>query len=168
MTLKYSTIRTYLAGIRFAYIKAGFQDPSCFVNGQPFLCLQTILKAVKKSQDNVVKPRLPITAEISSKMCNVLRSGFFDPYEDLVLETAFCLAFFELLRRIGEFTSQSKTFDPLTDLSIGDIQFHTHDRYFTLQLKRSKTDPFRKGVTLKYFATKQNICPFQTMMGACF
>ena len=110
----------------------------------------------------MVKPRLPITAEISSKMCNVLRSGFFDPYEDLVLETAFCLAFFELLRRIGEFTSQSKTFDPLT------LQFHTHDRYFTLQLKRSMTDPFRKGVTLKYFATKQYICPFQTMMGACF
>ena len=52
----------------------------------------------------------------------------------------------------------------LTDLSIGDIQFHIHDRYFTLQLNRSKTYPFCKGVTLKYFATKQNICPFQTMM----
>ena len=61
-------------------------------------------------------------------------------------------------------TSRSNTFDPLTDLSIGDIQFHIHERYFTLQLKRSKTDPFGKGVTLKYFATKQNICPFQTMM----
>ena len=94
LQLKYSTIKTYLAGIRFVYIKTGFQDPCCFVNGQPFLCLQTILKAVKKSQDNVVKPRLPITAEILSKMCNVLRSGFLGPYQDLVLERAFCLAFF--------------------------------------------------------------------------
>ena len=64
LQLKYSTIKTYLVGIRFAYIKAGFQDPCCFVNGQPFLRLQTILKAVKKSHDNIVKPRLPITGEI--------------------------------------------------------------------------------------------------------
>ena len=149
LQLKYSTIKTYLAGIRFAYIKVyqGFQDPCCFVNGQPFLRLQTILKAVKKSQDNVVNPRLPITAEILSKMCNVLRSGFLGPCEDLVLETAFCLAFFGFLR-CGEFTSRSNTFDTLTNLSIGDIQFHIHESYFTLQLKRSKTDPFRKGVTL--------------------
>ena len=96
-------------------------------------------------------------------MCNVLRSGVLGPYEDLVLETAFCLAFFGFLR-CGEFTSWSNTVDPQTDLSIGDIQFHIHERYFTVQLKRSKTDPFRKGVTLKYFATKQSICPFQTMM----
>ena len=161
LQLKYSTIKTYLAGIRFAYIKTSYQDPCCFVNGWPFLYLQTILKAVKKSQ--VVKARLPITAEILSKMCNVLRSGFLGPYEDLVLETAFCLALFGLLR-CGEFRNRYNTFDPLIDLSIGDIQFHIHDRYFTLQLKISKTDPFRKGVTFKYFATKQNMCPFQTMM----
>ena len=130
LQLKYSTIKTY-------------QDPCCFVNGQPFLRLQTILKAVKKSQDNVVKPRLPITAEMLSKMCNVLRSGFLGPYEDLVLETALCLAFFRFLR-CGEFTSQSNTFDPVTYLSIGDIQFHIHEKYFSLQLKRSKTD-FAKG-----------------------
>ena len=54
LQLKYSTMKTYLAGIRFVYIKAGSQDPCCFVNGQSFLRLQTILKAVKKSQDNVV------------------------------------------------------------------------------------------------------------------
>ena len=51
------------------------------------------LKAVKKSQDNVVKPRLSITAEILRKICKTLRLGVFGPYEDLVLETAFCLAF---------------------------------------------------------------------------
>ena len=110
LQLKYSTIKTNLAGIRFPYIKTGFQDPCCFVNGQPFLHLQTILKAVKKSQDNVVKPRLSITAKNLSKMCNVLRSGYLGPYEDLVLQTAYCLAFFGFLR-CGEFTSRSNTFE---------------------------------------------------------
>ena len=54
LQLKYSTIKTYLAGTRFAYIKAGFQDPCCFPNGQSFLRLRAILKAVKKSQDTLL------------------------------------------------------------------------------------------------------------------
>ena len=82
--VKYSTIKTYLAGIRFAYIKAGFQDPCCFQNGLPNQRLKNTLKAVKKSQDNVVKPRLSITAEILRKICKTLRLGVFGPYEDLV------------------------------------------------------------------------------------
>jgi len=160
--VKYSTIKTYLAGIRFAYIKAGFQDPCCFQNGLPYQRLKNILKAVKKSQDNVVKPRLPITAEILRKICNALRLGVFGPYEDLVLETAFCLAFWGFLR-CGEFTNQSRTFDHNTDLTIGDIQMNMNDRFFTLLLKRSKTDPFRKGITIKYFATDHDICPVHVM-----
>ena len=160
--LKHSTIKTYLAGIRFAYIKAGFQDPCCFPNGQPFLRLHTILKAVKKSQGVSVKPRLPITADILIKLCNELKSGFLSPYEDLVLETAFCLAFFGFLR-CGEFTSRSNTFDPLIDLRMCDIEMHANDRLFTLKLKSSKTDPFRRGVSLKYFETGQTLCPFQCM-----
>ena len=116
LQLKYSTIKTYLAGTRFAYIKAGFQDPCCFPNGQQYLRLRAILKAVKKSQDNTVKPRLPITASILSQCCQSLRSGFLGAYEDLVLETAFCMAYFGFLR-CGEFTCKSHIFDPLTDLS---------------------------------------------------
>ena len=111
LQLKYSTIKTYLAGTRFAYIKAGFQDPCCFPNGQQYLRLRAILKAVKKSQDNTVKPRLPITASILSQCCQSLRSGFLGAYEDLVLETAFCMAYFGFLR-CGEFTCKSHIFDP--------------------------------------------------------
>ena len=163
LQLKYSTIKTYLAGTRFAYIKAGFQDPCCFPNGQSFLRLRAILKAVKKSQDNTVKPRLPITSSILSQCCQILRSGFLGAYEDLVLETAFCMAFFGFLR-CGEFTCKSHIFDPLTDLSIQDIQLSTNNSQFTLQLKVSKTDPFRRGVSINYFSTGRLICPLQCML----
>ena len=78
----------------------------------------------------------------------------------LVLETAFCLAFFGFLK-CGEFTSKSNTFNPLADLIMQDIQVFVHNRYFTFQLKSSKTDPFHRGVTVKYFATGKSICPFQ-------
>ena len=167
LQLKHSTIKTYLAGIRFAYIKACFQDPCCLSNGQPFLRLHTILKAVKKSQDVSVKPRLPITADISIKLwdCNELKSGFLGPYEDLVLETAFSLVFFGFLT-CGEFTSRSNTFDPLIDLRMCDIEMQANDRLFTLQLKSSKTDPFRRGVSLTFFCDGADSLPIPVYVGS--
>ena len=53
-----------------------------------------------------------------------------------ILDIAFCLAFF----RFEEFTSRSNMFHLLTVLNIDDTQLHLHERYFTLQLKRSKSD----------------------------
>ena len=87
---------------------------------------------------------LSITAEILIKMWYVLKSGFMGPIEDLVIEMAF-LSISKILR-----------------ISIGDIQLYIHD--IILQLNIPKTDPFCKGVNLKYLATEQNICPFQTTM----
>ena len=72
---------------------------------------------------------------------------FLGAYEDLVFETAFCMAFFGFLR-CGEFTCKSHIFDPLTDLSIQDIQLSSDNSQFTLQLKVSKTDPLRRGVSI--------------------
>ena len=57
----------------------------------------------------------------------------------------------------------SNTFDPNTDLTIGDIQMNMKGRFFTLIFKRSKTDPFRKWITRKYLATDHNICVFHVM-----
>ena len=87
LQLKYSTIKTYLAGTRFAYIKAGFQDPCCFPNGQQYLRLRAILKAVKKSQDNTVKTKIadysfyskPMLSESEVRFlrCKKLTSSYF-------------------------------------------------------------------------------------------
>jgi len=67
--LKYSIIKTDLAGTMFAYIKARYPDSCWFTSGQPFIQLWVILKAVKKSQDNIVKPGLPITPFVLSQLC---------------------------------------------------------------------------------------------------
>ena len=93
---------------------------------------------MKKSQDNIVKPRLPITSSILSQICRTLRSGFLGAYEDLVLETAFSLYTRHTLEQ--------------------------GDNYFTLRLKASKTYPFRRGVSRSYFATEHSICPLQPML----
>ena len=74
----------------------------------------------------MVKPRLPITAGILSTMCDALRSGVFGPYDDLLLETAFCrLAF--LFAKVWKIY-KSNTFD----INAGYPQVNMKDRFFTL------------------------------------
>ena len=73
------------------------------------------------------------------------------------------MAYFGFLR-CGEFTCKSHIFDPLTDLSIQDIQLSKGNSQFTWQLKVSKTDPFRQGVSINYFSTGRVICPLQCML----
>ena len=48
------------------------------------------------------------------------------------------------------------------NLSLEDLVFY-QDRA-TLTLKQSKTDPFRKGVTINLYATENNLCPRSALL----
>ncbi|ESO89124.1 hypothetical protein LOTGIDRAFT_154207 [Lottia gigantea] len=69
------------------------------------------IRAVKKMQNNVVKPRLPITYDILVYIVVALRAGYFDSYTDLLLEAMFTVAFYGFLR-IGAATSSAKSCMP--------------------------------------------------------
>ena len=71
----------------------------------------------------------------------------FTSQDKLMLWSAFTLAFFGFLRS-SEFTSPSTSyFDSLVHLSHSDIRFTTQGSLI-MQLKSSKTDPFRKGCSI--------------------
>ncbi|XP_028412109.1 uncharacterized protein LOC114534837 [Dendronephthya gigantea] len=66
--------------------------------------------------------------------------------DNVMLWAAFTLAFFRFLR-CSEFTCNSP-FEPECHLSRNDIIFHPnilHSEYYDVLIKRSKTDPFRRG-----------------------
>ena len=65
------------------------------------------------------------------------------------------LHFFGFLR-CGEFTVLDQ-FDSDTNLSYNDVQV-TNECIFLL-LKKSKTDPFRYGITIPLFRNCSDICP---------
>lgn len=153
--LKYSTIKLYLCGIRFCYLKlAGFNPLEC--NGKPLECLQTILNGVKKKQKSLCKrTRLPITRNILNEIVFSLRKQFFSHFIGIMLEAACVVAFFAFLR-CGEFTVLNK-FDPEFNLCVSDVEIFS-DRIL-LYLKKSKTDPFRQGVTIPLYKNNSDICP---------
>ena len=141
LKLKYETIKLYLAGIRFYYIRAGHGD---MLKG----CdqLNYVLGGIKRSQNNVTKKRLPITADILKQLWKVLDKGAFSPFVDLMLKCMFSCAYFGFLR-CGEITCQnanSAQFLHVSDVSLGGD-------FYMLKLRTSKTDPFSRGVNITIY-----------------
>ncbi|XP_074508471.1 uncharacterized protein LOC141777803 [Sebastes fasciatus] len=71
----------------------------------------------------------------SQTLAAVLHKGCFGAYTGLLLETVFLTTFFRFLRG-GKFTTRTKSFDPLHDLTIADVTINTH--YITVFLKHSR------------------------------
>lgn len=142
--LRYDSIKLYLAGIRFHYIKR--RNCDILKNN---LQLNYILRAVKKTQNNTKGVRLPITFSILSDICFALSTGMLSPFLDLMYSCVFTTAFYGFLR-CGEFTySNSST----CYLQICDVIVLQDQSMFTLTLRTSKMDPFASGVDIPIFNT---------------
>jgi hypothetical protein len=156
--LAYTTIKLYLSGIRYFYLRMKGFNPLESPSGFTLTCLHTILTGVKKKQSlhqMSKRTRLPITMSILHKICVLLQSGIFDTFTSGMLETACIVAFFGFLR-CGEFTVfQDKQY--IDFLSIDDVI--CKPTHVNITLRKSKTDPFRQGIQLKLFRTNQSICP---------
>lgn len=160
LRLRFSTIKLYLCGIRFAYLQAGKYSPLADTDQHKLLRLSTICRAIRKQQGQATKPRLPITYHILQQIVTLLRSGVFSPFLCLMFEAACLVAFYGFLR-CGEFTVKH-SFDPAFNLCIGDISFVNHNQSVTIRLKSSKTDPFRKGVPVILYANS-SLCPLTSL-----
>ena len=82
-----------------------------------------------------------------------------------MLWAALTLAFFGFLR-VSEFTSGGE-FNPHSHLSPSDIVFkpsRLNPNYMQINIKVSKTDPFRSGIKLAIGKTGSTICPVQAML----
>ena len=112
LKLKFCTIKLYLAGIRYAYIRAGCANRLISNAGTPLTSVSNILNAVKRIQGQQRKTRLPITFNILCKIVYHSRKGVFSPYIDVMLEAACTLAFFVFLQ-CGEFTKTTNQFTPI-------------------------------------------------------
>jgi hypothetical protein len=145
LNLRYDTIKLYLAGIRFHYIKQRNVDIL-----KDNLQLHYILRATKKLQPNEPQlTRLPITFPILQDLLAILKSGLLSRLLGVMYASIFSTAFYGFLR-CGEFTvsGPGSPFPRLRDVALSeDLSL------FMLTLHSSKTDPFGKGVKIPIFNT---------------
>jgi hypothetical protein len=85
----YSTIKLYMSGIRYHYLKAGLAKP--FKNMDR---IDYVLRGVRRTQVNQnTRRRFPITSTVLRDMCTRLLLGVFSPYTDIMM-SAVCKMFF--------------------------------------------------------------------------
>ena len=157
--VSFPTIKLYLAKIRFAHIENSLTDP--FADA-PLLYL--LLRGIKRTNVLSSRRRLPITMSVMRQLKGALADDpQFASQDKLMLWSAFTLAFFGFLRS-SEFTSPSLSyFNSLVHLSCSDISFTSHGSLI-LQLKLSKTDPFRKGCSITLAPSGRSVRAVRAML----
>ena len=153
-TLAFSTVKTYLSGVRFLHLSLGFDNPFA-----KFPRTKLALKGLKREAAPTRK-RLPVTPQILL----LIKRHLTPNYEDLLFWAATLTAFFGFLR-VSEFTTSS-SYDPTTDLGPFDIRFDSlaDPTSATIVIKASKTDPFKEGTTIALGATGDALCPIRALL----
>lgn len=163
--LKHRTIKAYLSGIRCLQIQKSLGNP--FIGGSmPRLeCVLTGIKRVEARSGDLPRTRLPITMGIMKRLKDVWTATPLQP-DHIMFWAAACTGFFGFLRA-GEFTVPSpEAYDPDVHLNLSDVAIDSHSdpSIVRLQIKQSKTDPFRQGVDIFLGRTGSAICPVQALI----
>ena len=162
--ITYSTIKVYISAIRNLHVASGQHH---HFTDQLTPRLEQVLRGIKKEQSYrfPTKIRLPITIQIMRQIKELLLQTPHD-YNSILMWAVCCTAFFGFLR-CSEFTvPKAQDYDSNVHLTYADVAIDCKDNPQILQLyiKQSKTDPFRKGVTLSLGRTNRAVCPVSAIL----
>ena len=141
-SMSYKTIKLYIAAIKFHNIELDFEDRVSQMQ-QLHILVRGIMR--KLGTHGLRKPRLPITLLTMKILHSYLEESPLD-IKTRMLWAAFTLAFFAFLRSSKYVSKATTSYIPESTLLCSDISLG--QRYMTINIKASKTDPFREGMTL--------------------
>ena len=162
--LAHQTIKCYLSAVKHLQIESGMGDPS--MNSMPRL--EHVLRGIKRElskKTHTTKPRLPMPPNILLKLRAVWEEDA-TAFDHIMLWAACCTCYFGFLRS-GEVCSPADSnHDPSTHLNFSDIAVDSHENTsaISIQIKASKTDPFRQGTTIYLGATDTKLCPVKAIL----
>ena len=157
-TVQHASIKVYLSGVRALHIDQGFSDLSAGC-----LRLRRVLRGIKRCQGSPVASRLPITDDLMLVIWNSLDLSLPD---HCMFWAACCRGYFGLLRA-SEFTVPNlASFSPSLHLSVQDISMDSmvSPSYMRVNIKGSKTDPFRQGCYVHIGAGHLPLCALSALM----
>lgn len=151
--LHHTSIKVYLSGIRSLHIDRGFSDPlvNCFQ-------LQRVLRGIKGHQGPCKSQHQPVTGDLMRVIHSVLS---LSDYSQAMLWAACCLGFFGFLRA-REFTV-NEPFNPAIHLT--PLDSTSNLTCLRVQIKASKTDPFRQDCFIYLGHSCTSICPIAYLHG---
>ena len=157
--IAYKSIKVYLCGVQLWSTLAG-----CGEQIAEMPRLQYVLRGIRRLQGNLfTRPlRTPVTWPLMQIICRhiVLTERPFD--RDMLL-AAVLLAFFGLMRVSEYASSTANQVDP-DALSVQDVTISVRHNMVRVVIKKSKTDPFRMGITLRICAISHPLCPVRAII----
>ena len=160
MRLSYATMKTYLCGVRHYCLMAGMDIDLKNMEG-----LKVVMRGIKRQQgrDRIRAKRQPIEIEHLLRISNRLR-GTLNMDDFYMIMAALTLGFFGLLRS-AEFTADTKSkLDRSITLTRRDISFNVDCTCMSVNIKVSKTDPFREGTVITLPKLNNILCPVRAMV----
>ena len=156
--IQHSSIKVYLSGVRALHIEQGFPDPiaNC-------LRLQRVVRGIKRCQGSSSSSRLPITDDL---MLLIWQSLDLCLPDHLMFWAACSLGYFGFLRA-SEFTVPNlASFSPSLHLGVQDIAVDSLSApsCMRVQIKGSKTDPFRKGACIHIGRGRPPLCTVHSVI----
>ena len=152
--VKSKTIKAYLTGVRSAHIDMCYDDDlSVFHHPR----LERMIAGHRRLHGEAeTKERQPLTKDL---LLQILPQFDRATRYGAMMRAAFCLAFATFLR-IGEFTYSIKDREQedFGDWFLTRRSVRLYDEYIELILPASKTDPFRRGITLTAAASGDDAC----------
>ena len=157
--ISYKSIKAYLAAISHHCILLNVP-----VNIASMLKLHKLVRGIRRHQGNsFTRPiRQPITIDHLMKIYSFLGNSMLPNHDKALFWATSTLAFFGLLR-VSEYTCPLvSSFNCTVHLMVSDLQFYPDS--FAINIKSSKTDPFRVGCRLFIGSTNNILCPRLAML----
>ena len=151
-----STARTYIAGIAYQLKINNDQDIT-----QNFL-IRKLLEGYRR-KNKTKDSRLPITANILSRILQCLPNVCTNNYETKLFAAAYSTAYFGFFR-VGEITSINEQ-TPGHAIQMEDVELDHMNRVVRIKLKHSKVDQLGKSATvlIKNNKLAEGIKPFELL-----
>ena len=160
--IAHSSIKVYLSAVRQLHIARGLPDPG----RRSMAKLSQVLRGIQTSQPGQPKfVRLPITPAILSRIKETWDAEGANN-DRVMLWAAMLLCFFGFFRS-GEVCSPPlELFDKTSHLAFTNVSVDSisNPQQLSIQLKRSKTDPFGKGVQVCVGKTGGWLCPVAAVL----
>ena len=154
----HSNIKTHLSAIKFHDIRHGHH-----IQLPPLPRLYLLVRSIKRTHgsDHSKPKRQPITIEMLASIYKQLSTPNLNIYDRQMLWAACTTAFFGFLRSSEYLSPSTHRYDPTSTLLYYDITPMTSKVH--VNIKSSKTDPFRHGCVLRLCSTKHLICPVKSL-----
>ena len=155
----HSNVKLHMAAVKHFATRDGYNTD--FAKYQQ---LYLLMRGIKRTEGK--KFSLPKRHPITPTLLHTIHENLFNSlrlYEDKqMIWAAIMTAYFGFLR-VSEYTSSHKTkFDPSSTLLFEDLSLEEDMAH--INIKASKTDPFRQGVIIRLAANDSTLCPVRALI----